>query len=93
MYLCGFCSGRYDQISLKKALDTIDARIESRSYTESEYESLQYWRGVIGEVHANFQTKLLACGPSLLMSLALSMDSRTADSNLLLHAAQEPFGL
>ena len=56
--------------------------------------SLRHWRGVIGKAHADIHKKLL--GPSLLMSLALSVDGRTADSdfpNLLLHKEREPFGL
>jgi len=83
-----------DQISWKRALDTIEARIRVRSPAESK--SLRYWRGVIGKVHADFETNLLGCGPSTLMSLALLEDGRTADSkfpNLLLHGEREPFGL
>ena len=83
-----------DQISLKRALDVIDVRIGLRSHAESE--SLRYWRGVIEEAHADFQTKLVVCGPSLLMSEALLVDGRTEDSefpNLLLHSGRELYGL
>ena len=82
-----------DQISLERALDTIDARIELRSHAESE--SLRYWRVVIGRVHGNFQTNLRGSGPVPLMSLALLEDGRTDDSsfpNLLLHAGREAYG-
>jgi len=76
------------------ALHTIEARIGLCSPAENE--SLRYWRGVIEKAHADFEANLLGCGPSTLMSLALSMDGRTADSNfpnLLLHEERVPFGL
>ena len=87
-------TGVPDQISLKRALDTIDARIELCSHTESR--PLRYWRGVIGKVHIDFQAKLLECRPSPLMLLAVSVDGRTEDSeypNLLLQTGREPYGL
>ena len=82
-----------DQISLKRALDTIDFRIGSRSHTESE--SLRYWRGVIGKAQADFRANLQGCGPSPLMSSALLLDGRAEDSefpNLLLHSGRELYG-
>ena len=83
-----------DQVSWKRALDTIDTRIGLCSHTESEL--LRYWRGLIGKVHADFQANLLKCGPSPLMSSALLVDGRTEDSefpNLLLPSGREPYGL
>ena len=80
-----------EQVSWKRALDTIDIR----SHSHAESESLRYWRGVIGKAHANLQANLAGCGPSLLMSLALSVDGRTADSsypNLLLQKERENYG-
>ena len=82
------------QISWKRALDTIDARIGLCSRAESG--SLRYWGGVIGKVHANFQANLLGCGPSPILSVALLMDGRAVDSkypNLLLHGGREAYGL
>ena len=82
------------QISLKRALDTIEVRIELCSHTESE--SLRHWRGVIGKVHVDFQAKLMGCQQSPLMGLVLSVDGRTEDSeypSLLLPTGREPYGL
>ena len=82
-----------DQISWKRALDTIDVRIKLRSH--SERGPLQHLRGVIGKVHTGFQVGLLDCGPSEIMSLALLVDGRTADSkypNLLLIDGRKPYG-
>jgi len=71
-------TGGADQISWKRVLDTVDARIKLCLYAESEL--LRYWRGVIGKVHADFQTGLLRCGPSPLVLLARSVDGCTEDS-------------
>ena len=82
------------QISWKRALDTIDERIESRPHLENG--SLRHWRGVIGMVYTNFQANPLGYGPDSLVSLALSVDGRTADSsypNLLLAEERECYGL
>ena len=83
-----------NQISWKRALDTIDLRMGLCSHAESK--SLRYLRGVIGKVHADFQANLLGCGPSSFMLLVLLMDGRTADSkypSLLLSTERERFGL
>jgi len=83
-----------DQISWKRALDTVDVRIGLCSHAESE--SLRYWRGVIGKVHADFQANLRRCGPSQVLSSAGSVDGRTEDSNfpnLLPYATRERYGL
>jgi len=87
-------TGGADQVSWKRALDTVDVRIGLCSHTESE--SLRYWRELIGKVHVDFQANLLKCGPSPLMSSALLVDGRTEDSefpNLLLDSGREPYGL
>ena len=83
-----------NQISWKRALDTIDARIELRSRAESG--SLRHWRGVIKEAYVDFQASLEGYGPSLLVTLSLSVDGRTEDSsfpNLALPTEREPYGL
>ena len=83
-----------NQISWKRALDTIDARIELRSHAESG--SLRHWRGVIKEAYADFQASLRGYGPSLVASLSLSVDGRTGDSsfpNLALPMEREPYEL
>jgi len=83
-----------DQVSWKRALDTIDMRIGLRSHTESE--SLRYWRGLIGKAHADFQANLLKCGSSPVVSSALLLDGRTEGSefpNLLPRSGREPYGL
>jgi len=82
------------QISWKKAQDTIDMRIGLCSHAERE--PLQYLRGVIGKVHADFQEDLLGCGPSQILSSAMLVDGRTEDSeypNLLLRSGLELYGL
>ena len=83
------------QISWKRALDTIDARIGLCSHTENG--SLRYyWRGVIGKAYADLQANLAGCEPNPLVSLALSIDGRMEDSrypNLLIAAEREPYGL
>ena len=83
-----------DQVSWQRGLDTIDARIGSRSRAETE--SLRYWKGVIGKAYADFQANLPGYEPSLLGSMILSEDGRTMDSdspNFLLHEEREPYGL
>ena len=83
-----------NQVSWTRALDTIDARIGLCSATESE--SLRHLRGVIGKVHADFQANLQGCGPSPVLSVAVLLDGRTADSkypNLMLHSGREAYGL
>lgn len=83
-----------NQISWRRALDTLDARIGSRSRSESE--PLRRWREVIEKAYADFQEKLPGYQPSLFASLALVEDGRTEDSvfpNLMLAAEREPYGL
>ena len=58
-----------NQISWKRALDTINVYIGSRPHTESE--QLQHWRGVIEKAHTDLHANLLGHGPS---SLFLSYD-------------------
>ena len=80
--------------SRKRALDTINVRVGSRSHTESR--SLRHcWRRVIGTAYADFQVNLPGCGPNLLVSSILSIDARTEDSsypNLLLAKERERYG-
>ena len=52
-----------NQISWKKALDTIDVYIGSRPHAESE---LRHWRGVIEKAHTDLYANLLCHGPSAL---------------------------
>ena len=83
-----------DQISWKTALDTIEVR--SGLGHETENASLRCWRGVIEKAYANFQANLPGYGPTLLTSLALSVDGRTEGSsypNLILATEREPYGL
>ena len=83
-----------DQISWKRALDTIDVRIGMCSQAESG--SLRYLRGIIWKVHADFHAGLPRRGPSSFALLVLSTDGRTADSkypNLLLPKERERFAL
>ena len=83
-----------NQISWKRALDTIDERIESRPHAGNE--PLRHWRGVIGKAYADFQASFPGYQPSPLTSLVLSVDGRTEDSsypNLLLQEEREHYGL
>jgi len=83
-----------NQISWKRALDTIDVRMGLCKHAENE--PLWYLREVIGKVHADFHANLQGCGPSPLLSKAVLIDGRTADSkypNLILHSGREPYGL
>ena len=82
-----------DQVSWKRALETIDVRI--RLYP-TESESLGYWREVIGKAYTDFQANPLGYGPSQFTSMASSMDGRTEHSdfpNLLEPKEREPYGL
>ena len=92
--MCKTLTRGADQISWEKALNTIDVRIGLCSHAENE--SLRYWRGVIGKVHAGFKAKLLGCRPSPLVLLVMLVDGRTEGSdfpNLALPAGREPYGL
>lgn len=83
-----------NQISWKRALDTINVRIRSLSLVEGK--SLRFWRGVIEMAYADFQKNPLGYGPSLFTSMAISMDGRTEDSsfpNLLATEQRVPYGL
>lgn len=83
-----------NQMSCKRALDTIDARIGLCSPTEGE--QLRLWREDIGKMYADFQINLPGYQPSVLASLAMSIDGRAEDSvfpNLMLAEEREPYGL
>ena len=82
------------QISWKRALDTIDARIGLR--TDIESGSLRHWERVIRKVYADLQVGLSGYGPALLVSLALGTDGRSENSsfpNFMLQAERERHGL
>ena len=82
------------QISWKRALDTIDALMESRSHTESRL--LRYWRAAIGKAYTDTHLNPLEDGPDPLISSALSIDGRTEGSrypNLLLPEERARHGL
>ena len=68
-----------DQMSWKRALDIIDARIGLRPDIESG--SLRRWRRVIGKAYVDLQVGLLGCGPAPLVSLAMGVDGRTEGSS------------
>ena len=70
----------FNQISWKRALDTIDERIGLRSRAESE--PLRRWRGVIEKAYSDLQASLRGYGLSLLGSLSLSVDGRAGGSTL-----------
>ena len=82
------------QISWKRALDTIDALMESRPHAESG--PLRYWRAAIGKAYTDTRLNPLEDGPSLLISSTLLMDGRMEGSrypNLLLPEERAPYGL
>ena len=82
------------QVSWKRALDIIDARIGSRSDITSR--SLRHWRRVIGKAYADFEAGFSEYGPALVVSLAMGMDTRTQDSsfpNLTLQEGRELCGI
>ena len=84
-----------DQISWKRALDTIEECI--RLCPHSGREAPRYrWKEVIGKAYADFQANLPGYEPSLLSSLAMTVDGRTEGSNypnLILPAERERYGL
>ena len=83
-----------DQMSWKRALDIIDARIGLSSDIESG--SLRRWRKVIEKAYVDLQVGLLAYGPSLFALLVMEADGRTEGSsfpNFLAWAERERYGL
>ena len=63
---------------------------------DAENGSLRRWRVVIGRAYNDFQANFPGYGPTLLASLALSVDGRTDGSNfpnMLLPTEREPYGL
>lgn len=83
-----------NQISWKRALETIDIRIKSKSHADSE--SLRHWRVVIWKAYADLQTNSSGYGPNSLVSSVLSADGRMEGSrypNLLLADERERYGL
>ena len=81
-----------NQISWKRALDTINVYIGSRPHTESE--QLQHWRGVIEKAHTDLHANLMSLGPSaLFLSYFLSGGGDLKYPNLLIQEEQEDSGL
>ena len=67
-----------NQISWKRALDTINVRIGLRPHAESK--QLRHWRGVIEKAHTDLHANLLEHGPSgLLVAYTLWAGGRTGD--------------
>ena len=65
-----------NQISWKRALDTINVRIGLRPHAESK--QLRHWRGVIEKAHTDLHANLLEHGPSgLLVAYTLWAGGRT----------------
>ena len=83
-----------NQISWKRALDTINVYIGSRPHAESE--QLRHWRGIIEKAHADLHANLLCHGPStLFLSYELSEGSWKGGVNypsLMLREEQEHSG-
>ncbi|KAF9642933.1 hypothetical protein BDM02DRAFT_3264295 [Thelephora ganbajun] len=80
-------------MSWKRALDTIDVRIGL--YPSAESGSLRYWKRVIGKTYADFQANSPGYGPTVLASLAMTVDGRTEDSgfpNLVVPGERELYG-
>ena len=72
-----------NQISWRRALDTINVYIGSRPHAESE--QLRHWRGVIEKAHTDLHGHLPCLGPStLFMSYVLSGGGDLKYPNLLL---------
>ena len=85
-----------DQISWKRALDTIEECIRLCPHSEREAPQYHRWKEVIGKAYADFQANLPGYEPSLLSSLAMTVDGRTEGSNypnLILPAERERYGL
>ena len=83
-----------EQVSWKRVLDTIDARIGS--HLDNGDESLQHWRTVFMKTRADFQEKYLGDYYDFFVSFVVSVDGRSEDSrfpNMLLPNEREPFGL
>lgn len=81
-------------MSWKRVLDIIDVRIGLGS--DAERGSLRRWREVISKTHAEFEATFPGNGPSLLASLAVSIDGRMESSaypNLMVPKERERYGL
>jgi hypothetical protein len=81
-------------MSWKKVLEIIDVRIGLVSDAESG--SLRHWREAISKTCADFEASFPGEGPSLLASLAVSMDGRMESSaypNLMVPKERERYGL
>ena len=79
-------------MSWKRALDTIDARVE----LNLENGSLSNWEAVIGKAYADFQANFLGPGHNSFASSVLSVDGRSEGSNfpnLIVPGERERYGL
>ena len=75
-------------------MDIIDVRIGLGSGTEGG--SLRRWREAISKTYADFETSFPGNEPSLLASLAVSIDGRMESStypNLMVPKERERYGL
>ncbi|KAF9642988.1 hypothetical protein BDM02DRAFT_1774341 [Thelephora ganbajun] len=80
-------------MSWKRALGTIDVRIGL--YPNAESGSLRHWKRVIGKTYADFQANSQGYGPTVLASLAMTVDGRTENSgfpNLVVPGERELYG-
>jgi len=81
-------------MSWKTALDTIDARLGSRS--DKGNGQLGHWKTIIEMAYAEFQANLPGFEPPLFDSLVLAADGRSESSkfpNLIAAEEREPYGL
>ena len=76
------------------ALDTIDARLGSRSNVENG--SLRRWKVIIKKAYADFRENLPGFEPPSFLSLVLATDGRSGGSNfpnLMVPKERERYGL
>lgn len=81
-------------MSLKVALDTIDARVGLHS--DAANESLGHWKMIIEKAYADFRENLPESGPGLFSSLVMAADGRSGGSNfpnLIMPEERERYGL
>lgn len=82
------------QMSWKKSLEILDARINALS--SGERGPLQRLRRIVSQAHSDFQNNIPECTPPELMMLTWMEDGRTETSrypNLLSPEGRERFGL
>lgn len=87
-------TGNVTQVSWKKALGVLDARIATASPACGK--KLRYWKEVIADVYSDFSAKLPDAELPTLAMRASWEDGRTEGSrypNLLLREAMEEYGI